>query len=131
MKSFADLDQRIQQLSQKTGQRISYKTNANISGLSADNDNLKFFYYDSRIKPQVEATVQSWLQAHGISTGARTHTHGVDIKGQGSYGEIITKHVNDTLNNTIKQHGTKYTPEQYYTWLGTNLKTLIAQVTVK
>ena len=131
MKSFADLDQRIQQLSQKTGQRISYKTNANISGLSADNDNLKFFYYDSRIKPQVEATVQSWLQAHGISTGARTHTHGVDIKGQGSYGEIITKHVNDTLNNTIKQHGTKYTPEQYYNWLGTNLKTLIAQVTVK
>lgn len=131
IKSFPDLDQRIQQLAQQTGQRISYKTNANLTALAADNDNLKFFYYDSRLKPQIEATVLQWLQANRISTGTRSHTHGVDLKGQGSYGQIIVKHVNDALNNTVSQHGNKYTPEQYYQWLGTNFKTLIAQVTVK
>lgn len=131
IKSFPDLDQRIQQLAQQTGQPISYKTNANLTALAADNDNLKFFYYDAGLKPQIEATVKSWLQANRISTGTRSHTHGVDVKGQGSYGEIIAKHVNDSLNNTIRQHGNKYTPEQYYTWLGTNFQTLIAQVSVK
>jgi hypothetical protein len=131
MKSFPDLDRRMQQLSQQTGQPISYKTNANLTALAADNDNLKFFYYDPKLKPQIEATVVQWLQASGISTGLRSHTSGVDVKGVGSYGEIITNHVNDALNNTIRQHGAKYTPEQYYTWLGTNFKTLIAQVTVK
>jgi hypothetical protein len=131
MKSFPDLDRRLQQLSQQTGQPISYKTNANISALAADNDNLKFFYYNPKLKAQVETTVQQWLQSNGIATGTRTHLHGVDIKGAGSYGEMITKHVNDALNNTIKQHGTKYTAEQYYTWLGNNFKTLIGQVGVK
>jgi hypothetical protein len=131
MKSFPDLDRRIQQLAQQTGQPISYKTNANITALAADNDNLKFFYYDPKLKPQVEATVQSWLQANGIQTGVRTHTHGVDVKGVGSYGEAISKHVNDSLNNLIKQYGSQYTPEQYYQWLGNNFKTLIGQVSVK
>jgi hypothetical protein len=130
MKSFPDLDQRIQQLAQQTGQPISYKTSGDIMGLATDNDNIKFFYYDPKLKPQVEATVQSWLQANGIRTGARTHTHGVDIKGQGSYGEIISNQIGDTFENLIKQHGAKYTPEQYYQWLGTNFKTLIGQVKV-
>lgn len=127
MKSFPDLDQRIQQLAQQTGQPISYKTNANITALAADNDNIKFFYYDPKLKPQIEATVKSWLQANGIATGARTHTHGVDI-GKESFGLRISKQVNDVLNNTIKQYGAKYTPEQYYEWLGTHFKQLVSQV---
>jgi hypothetical protein len=131
MKSFPDLDKRIQQLAQQTGQPISYKTNANITALAGDNDNLKVFYYDPKLKPQIEATVQSWLQANGITTGARTHTHGVDIKGVGSYGEIVSKHVNDALVKAITQHGAKYTPEQYYQWLGTNFTKLIGQVSTK
>jgi hypothetical protein len=131
MKSFPDLDARLAKLSQQTGQPISYKTNSAISSLAGDNDNLKFFYYDPKLKPQVEATVKSWLQANGINTGVRTHAHGVDIKGVGSYGEIISKHVDDALNNLIKQHGAKYTPEQYYQWLGNNFKTLIGQVSTK
>jgi hypothetical protein len=131
MKSFPDLDRRIQQLAQHSGQPISYKTNANLTALAADNDNIKFFYYDPKLKPQVEATVQSWLQANHIQTGVRTHTHGVDVKGIGSYGEAISKHVNDSLDKLIKQHGSQYTPEQYYTWLGNNFRTLIGQVSVK
>jgi hypothetical protein len=131
MKSFPDLDSRLAKLSQQTGQPISYKTNSTISALAGDNDNIKFFYYDPKLKPQIEATVQQWLQANRIATGARTHAHGVDIKGVGSYGEIVSKHVDDALQNLIKQHGTKYTPEQYYQWLGNNFKTLIGQVSVK
>ena len=131
MKSFPDLDSRLAKLSQQTGQPISYKTNGDIIGLATDNDNLKLFYYDPKLKPQVEATVKSWLQSNGIATGVRTHTHGVDIKGVGSYGEIVSKHIGDTFENLIKQHGAKYTPEQYYEWLGTNFKTLIGQVSVK
>jgi len=131
MKSFPDLDQRLQQLSQQTGQKISYKTNSTLTALASDNDNIKFFYYDDALKPQIEATVKSWQQANGIIVGDRTHVHGVDIKGQGSYGEIITKHINDQFNAVIQQYGSKYTPEQYYEWLGKNFTTLIKQVSVK
>jgi len=131
VKSLPDLDRRMQQLSQQTGQPLAYKNNATLSALAGDNDNLKFYYYDPKLKPQVEATVQQWLQANGITTGARTHVHGVDIKGQGSYGELIAKHVNNSLDNMIKQHGAKYTPEQYYQWLGNNFKQLVSQVTPK
>jgi hypothetical protein len=130
MKSFPDLDRRIQQLAQQTGQPISYKTNASLTGLAGDNDNLKLFYYDPKLKPQIEATVKQWLQANGIQTGARTHVHGADI-GANSFGQLVTNHVNDSLNNLVKQYGNKYTPEQYYEWLGTNFKTLIGQVSVK
>ena len=127
MKALPDLDRRMQQLGQQVAQPISYKTNANLTALAADNDNLKLFYYDPKLKPQIEATVKSWLQANGIATGARTHVHGVDV-GSDSFGLRISKQVNDVLNNTIKQYGNKYTPEQYYKWLGTNFKQLIGQV---
>jgi hypothetical protein len=130
MKSFPDLDKRIQQLAQQTGQPISYKTNAGITGLANDNDNLKLFYYDPKLKPQIEATVKSWLQANGITTGARTHTHGVDVGGK-SFGQSITDHVDDAFNKMFTQHGAKYTPEQYYQWLGTNFTKLIGQVSAK
>jgi hypothetical protein len=128
MNSLPDLDKRIQQLAQQTAQPISYKTNANLTALAADNDNLKLFYYDPKLKPQIEATVKSWLQANGIRTGQRSHVHGVDIKGQGSYGEIIAKHANDSVNYMIKKYGTQYTPEQYYEWLGKNMRTMIDQI---
>jgi len=127
MNAFPDLDRRIQQLAQQTGQPISYKTNSTLTGLAADNDNFKVFYYDPKLKPQIEAVVKQWLQANGIQTGIRSHTHGVDVGGT-SFGQRISKHVNDSLNNTIKQYGTKYTPEQYYQWLGKHFQTLVNQV---
>jgi hypothetical protein len=130
MKSFPDLDRRIQSLAQQTAQPISYKTNATLTGLAADNDNLKLFYYDPKLKPQIEATVKAWLQANGIQTSTRAYDHGVDI-GRSSFGTAVSNHVDTAFNNLLKQHGTKYTPEQYYQWLGTNFKTLIGQVSAK
>ena len=127
MKSFPDLDQRIQQLAQQTGQPISYKTNATLTGLAADSDNIKFFYYDPKLKPQIEATVKQWLQANGIQTNIRAYDHGVDI-GRTSFGTAVSNHVNDVFNKMFTQYGTKFTPEQYYEWLGTHFKTLIGQV---
>jgi hypothetical protein len=127
MNAFPDLDRRIQQLAQQTGQPISYKTNSTLTALASDNDNFKVYYYDPKLKPQIEAMVTQWLQANGIQTGTRTHTHGVDVGGT-SFGQRISKHVSDSLDNLIKQNGTKYTPEQYYQWLGKYFQTLINQV---
>jgi hypothetical protein len=130
MNSFPDLDKRIQQLAQQTGQPISYKTNATLTGLAADSDNIKFFYYDPKLKPQIEATVKQWLQANGIQTNIRAYDHGVDV-GRTSFGTAVSNHVNDAFNKMFTQNGTKYTPEQYYQWLGNNFKQLVSQVTVK
>ena len=131
IRSLPDLDQRLTQLSSQLKQPIRYKINSMLTALASENDNFKLFYYDPAIKPQVTAAVQLWLKDNGIQIGERSHTHGVDIKGQGSYGKIISQHVNDAIDNIIKQYGDKYTPEQYYTWLATNFNKLISQVKVK
>jgi hypothetical protein len=43
----------------------------------------------------------------------------------------LDENLGNALVKVITQHGAKYTPEQYYQWLGTNFTKLIGQVSTK
>lgn len=121
-----DLAKKLQNLSDINNQAgIAFKTHPLLDAMVHDNDSLKVYYYDSKLKSDIEKTVTDWLSSSGIKFGKRSHTHGFDIKSENpdedakSWGVILDSILTRQLTDTIKQNGTKYTPEQYYKGIAT------------
>lgn len=111
---------------------IKFKTHSLLDSFIGHNDSLKVYYYEPKVKDLVVDATKKWLSDSGISTGSRSHEHGVDVKsGGGSFGQILSNHVYDTFTKLIQTNGTKYTPEQYFEWLKQHLPSLIQQVKQK
>lgn len=127
-KNYHSLASYLQPISQKYQTPIKFKTHSILDSFIGHNDSFKVYYYDPKVKNEVVGAVKKWLSDSGISTAARSHEHGVDTKTDGSFGEILSKHVYDEFTKLIKTHGAKVTPEKYFEWLKENLPVLIKQV---
>lgn len=131
-KTYHSLASYLQPISQQYQTPIKFKTHSLLDNFIGHNDSFKVYYYDPKLKNEVVAAVKKWLSDNGISTAARSHEHGVDIKsGGGSFGQLLSNHVYDEFTKLIQTYGNKVTPEQYFDWLKTNLHILIGQVKAK
>jgi len=124
------LDNMLRQFSDKRGVAITYKTHAIFDMFLTHNDSLKVYYYDSSLKGDVESIVKKWVNDNNIKISDRSHTHGVDIVGRGSYGEIVADTVLNTLVDTIKRHPNQ-SNEEYYQWLVKHFVDIIKSIKVK
>lgn len=126
-----DLDNRLSKLSNDKKTPISYKTHRLLDAFVTHNDSLKIYFYDETIKSEVFKTVNEWINMNKIKTSNRTHSQGVDIKdGGGSFGQILSKHIDKSLIDLIEKNGNKYTDVQYFEWVKKYLPNLIKQVKV-
>lgn len=126
-----DLDNKLSKLSNDKKTPISYKTHRLLDAFVSHNDSLKIYYYDKTLKQDIEKIVNEWINENKIKTSIRTHTNGVDIKdGGGSFGQILSNHIDKSLIDIIKKNGNKYTDEQYFEWIKKYLPNLIKQVKV-
>jgi hypothetical protein len=127
----SDLDNRLSNLSNAKKTPISYKTHRLLDAFVTHNDSLKIYYYDETLKQDIEKIMNEWVNINKIITGNRTHIHGVDVKdGGGSFGQILSKHIDKSLVDLIEKNGNKYTDEQYFEWIKKYLPNLIKQVKV-
>lgn len=133
--SLMDLSKRLSELSDMKKSPISYKTHTILDVFITHNDSLKVFYYDVDLKDDIERVVNEWIKSNGIKVSDRTHTHGADVrKGGGdkeSWGQILASTVLDELEKVIKQHGNKFSDEQYYEWFKKWMPELIKKVNIK
>ena len=120
------LAHQLSELSDKKNAAISFKTHRLLDVFMTHNDSLKVYFYDIALKSAIEAEVRKWAAANKIELNKRSHEHGVDISGSsgaqrapgtGSHGQRIADKLADALINSIKQHGEKFTNEQYYEWI--------------
>jgi len=125
-----ELDNMLRQFSDKRGVAITYKTHAIFDMFLTHNDSLKVYYYDSSFKNDIESIVKKWVSDNNIKISDRSHTHGVDIVGRGSYGEIVADTVLNTLVDTIKRHPNQ-SNEEYYQWLVKHFVDIIKSIKVK
>jgi hypothetical protein len=129
LKNIFGLSKYLEPISQRHQTPIKFKTHSLLDSFVGHNDSLKIYYYDPKIKNEVVTAVKKWISDNKIDTNLRTHEHGVDIKsGGGSFGQILSNHIYDTLVKLIKTHGTAYSVDKYYQWLQQHLPTLISQV---
>lgn len=127
----SDLDNRLLNLSNAKQTPISYKTHRLLDAFVTHNDSLKIYYYDETLKQDIEKIMNEWVNINKIITRNRTHIHGVDVKdGGGSFGQILSKHIDKSLVDLIGEYGNKYTDEQYFEWIKKYLPNLINQVKV-
>ena len=124
------LDSMLRQFSDKRGVAITYKTHAIFDMFLSHNDSLKVYYYDSSFKNDIESIVKKWVNDNNIKLSDRSHTHGVDIVGRGSYGEIVADTVLNTLVDTIKNNP-NHSNEEYYQWLVKHFVDIIKSIKVK
>ena len=110
------LDTSLKQFSDNMRVPIFYKTHAELDSFLADNDSLKVYYYDSSLKSDVENIVKKWARDNNITISDRSHDHGIDIEGKGSYGRILAVEILKVFINLVKNNP-KATDEQYYQWL--------------
>ncbi len=114
--SFADLDKQMIKLSDQKKEPLAWKTyTANLSGFLRHNDSLKAYYYNENMKNDVEKILMDWCERNKIKIEPRTHTHGVDIGGK-SFGQILSKSVEDALVKQIEKYGGTLTNQQYFDW---------------
>ena len=118
------LDTSLKQFSDNMRVPILYKTHAELDSFLADNDSLKVYYYDSSLKSDVENIVKKWARDNNITISDRSHDHGIDIEGKGSYGRILAVEILKVFINLVKNNP-KATDEQYYQWLVKNFVALI------
>jgi len=94
----------------------------------------KVFYYELRLKDDIENTVKDWITSNGIYVSERTHYHGVDYRKEGedkkSWGIIISSIVEENFRKTIIQNGNKYTDEQYFEWFKNWLPNQIRNISI-
>ena len=121
------LDNSLKQFADNKGVMIKYKTHAILDMFLTHNDSLKVYYYDSSLKNDIESIVKKWISDNDIKTSDRSHTHGVDIEGRGSYGDIVAGVVLKTLIDTIKSHP-KHSNEEYYQWLKKHFVDIIKNI---
>lgn len=127
------LDQALSQLSDAMTQPISYKTHRLLDGLITHNDSLKIYYYNPNIKNEIDLIVNNWLNQNKIVKSQRTHTFGVDTKGNNgqSFGQIIADKVAEQFKFLISTYGNKYTNDQYYQWIVKYLPVIIEKIKPK
>jgi predicted nucleotidyltransferase len=131
-RNYHSLASYLQPISQQNQTPIKFKTHSILDSFIGHNDSFKVYYYDPKLRDQIVAAVKKWLSDSSISTAARSHEHGVDVKSNGgSFGQLLSNHVYDEFTKLIKTNGAKVTPEQYFDWLKKNLPVLIAQVKPK
>jgi len=131
-RNYHSLASYLQPISQQNQTPIKFKTHSILDSFIGHNDSFKVYYYDPKLRNQIVAAVKKWLSDSGVSTAARSHEHGVDVKSNGgSFGQLLSNHVYDEFTKLIKTNGAKVTPEQYFDWLKKNLPVLIAQVKPK
>ena len=119
----------LKPISDKYQTPIKFKTHRLLDSFLGHNDSFKVYYYDANLKNEVVGAVNQWISDNGIQTGSRAHQHGVDIKsGGGSFGQIISNQISTEFANLIKQHGNKYTPEQYYEWIKKHLPSMVSRI---
>jgi len=124
------LDTSLKQFSDNMRVPILYKTHAELDSFLADNDSLKVYYYDPSLKSDVENIVKKWASDNSINLGNRSHTHGIDIEGKGSYGQILAVEILKVFINVIKNNP-NHTDEEYYQWLVKHFIDIIKNIKVK
>jgi len=133
--SLHDLTKRLYELSSKTKSPISYKTHTLLDVFVTHNDSLKVYYYDSDLKDDIERVVNEWIKSNGLKVSDRTHYHGADVKSSSgekeSWGQILTNLVLDELEKVVKQHGNKYSDDEYFQWFKQWMPGFIKKVQIK
>jgi hypothetical protein len=134
-KSLMDLSKRLSDLSNQSKSPISYKTHTILDVFVTHNDSLKVFYYDSDLKDSIERVVNEWIKSNGLKVSDRTHYHGADVRKDGgdkeSWGQILATNVLVNLVEVIKQHGNKFSDEQYYEWFKGWMPNLIKNIKIQ
>lgn len=125
------LDKMLSDLSNSKQEPISYKTHRLLDAFITHNDSLKIYYYNPNLKTDIENIVNSWLNKSNVKKSDRTHTFGVDVKGSGSYGQILSNTIGKQFIDLVKKYGDKYSNEQYYEWIKKYMPTLIQNIKPK
>lgn len=116
------LDKALEELSNKSQSRISYKTHTILDSFMDHNDSLKVYYNNPRLKSEIQTTVKKWANNNNVILSNRTHEHGLDT--DKSFGERLAKSVNETVTNAIKKYKS-YTDEQVFQWIKTYLPEMV------
>lgn len=135
-KAFPVLAKRLSELSLNNQATVKAKTHAFLDNLVVDNDSFKIYFYDPALKGDVEQLVEEWASTNNVEMSKRTHTFGVDARYSGSedkesFGQLLAKHLQKTLDDLIEKNENKYTPDQYYQWIAQNAEKIIKQATPK
>jgi hypothetical protein len=131
--NYLKLDDSLKKLADTKGVAISYKTHAILDVFLTDNDSLKVYYYDSTdpsLKSEIENTVRKWANDNNVKLGNRSHEHGIDIEGRGSYGQILSEEILNVFINVVKNNP-NHTDEEYYQWLVKHFVDIIRSIKVK
>lgn len=130
-KNIYKLAELLDPISKKFQTPIAFKTHGHLDNFIGHNDSLKVYYYDQGAGQEVKTVVEKWLKDNAISVGQRTHTFGVDKKGEGggSYGQILSNSIYDFFTKYIKDNK-GYTAEQYYQWFEKQLPNIIRSIKV-
>ena len=128
--NYIKLDNSLKQFSDDKRVPISYKTHGILDVFLVDNDSLKVYYYDPSLKSDVENIVKKWASDNSINLGNRSHTHGIDIDGKGSYGTILSEEILKQFINVIKNNP-NHTDEEYYQWMVKHFVDIIKNIKFK
>jgi len=133
--SLHDLTKRLYDLSNQTKSPISYKTHTLLDVFVTHNDSLKVYYYDQDLKDSIEKVVNEWIKSNGLKVSDRTHYHGADVKSSSgekeSWGQILTNLVLVELEKVVKQHGNKYSDDEYFQWFKQWMPNFIKKVQIQ
>lgn len=133
--SLHDLTKRLYDLSNQTKSPISYKTHTLLDVFVTHNDSLKVYYYDQDLKDSIEKVVNEWIKSNGLKVSDRTHYHGADVKSSSgekeSWGQILTNLVLVELEKVVKQHGDKYSDDEYFQWFKGWMPNFIKKVQIQ
>ena len=135
-KAFPDFAKRLSEFSLTNQTEIGAKTHALLDAMCIDNDSFKIYFYDPALKGDVEQLAGEWASTNNVKMSKRTHTFGIDARYSGSedkesFGQLLAKHLQKTLDDLIEKNGNKYTPDQYYQWIAQNAEKIIKQATPK
>lgn len=128
--SYINLDNSLKKYSDDKGVAISYKTHTILDAFLVDNDSLKVYYWDPSLKSDIENIVKKWASDNKITVGNRSHEHGIDIEGRGSYGVIISTEVLKQFINVIKKHP-NHSDEDYYQWILKHFVEIIKSIKIQ
>ena len=115
-----DVIPEIEKYTKETGKGISFKTFKELDRLFTENDTIKFYYYDSSVKHDLQRIIQNQMSKNGVKEGKRIYKKGIDkeppkdfmqfIKDEsisqedksfGSFGEIMSVMVANYIDEFI------------------------------
>lgn len=129
-----ELDSALNKISNENKECVAYKTHTLLDMMVNHNDSLKIYYYNPKLKDNIENIVKDWVIKNNIKLDNRLYHHGVDIKQKDgekdSYGIIVAKLVAEKLGEIIKKYGNKYSDEAYFKWLKDNIDNIIKSIKI-